>query len=111
MVFVAQKWVFLEREIISQGGSGSQTNLEELQGSTDSEPIISTSSHPHVEKLVEPNDISLPLRRSSRVSQLSGFYSFHITVEGETLITDRTLVNLEEPADYNEEMVDLEAAK
>ena len=76
--------MFLERELISQGVSGSHIDLEEIQESTDNEPLVDTSTQP--ELLVEPVDESLPLRKTPRVSKHSHFYGFHITTEGDTLI-------------------------
>ena len=78
MVFVAREGVFLEREMMSQEVSGSPIDLEEIQEPTNDEPLVDTSTQPEV----EPVDISLPLRRTSRVSQPPQFYGFHITAGG-----------------------------
>ncbi|KAL4590404.1 hypothetical protein LXL04_003333 [Taraxacum kok-saghyz] len=48
---------------------------------------------------------------TSRVSQPPQFYGFHITAGGDTLIGDKTLVNLDEPANYKEAMTGPEAAQ
>jgi len=111
VVFVARKGVFLEREMMSQGVSGSPIDLEEIQEPTNNEPLVDTSTQPEVEQPVEPVDVSLPLRRTSRVSQPPQFYGFHITAGGDTLIGDKTLVNLDEPASYKEAMTGPEAAQ
>ena len=111
VVFVARKGVFLEREMMSQGVSGSPIDLEEIQEPTNDEPLVDTSTQPEVEQPVEPVDVSLPLRRTSRVSQPPQFYGFHITAGGDTLIGDKTLVNLDEPASYKEAMAGPEAAQ
>ena len=39
------------------------------------------------------------------------FYSFHITTDGDTFISDNTLVILDEPANYKEQMAYPKAAK
>ncbi|GJZ91392.1 retrotransposon protein, putative, ty1-copia subclass [Tanacetum coccineum] len=59
---------------------------------------------------VEPDDISLPIRKtSSRVSKPSQFYyGFHIK---EDKISDSTLNELDEPANYKEAMASPEDAK
>ena len=112
MVFVARRGRFLEREIISKEDSGSKIDLEEIQESTDEEPIVNTDTQQEVETPVEPNDISLPLRRTSRVSKPSQdpqfYYGFHIE---EDKISDNTLIDLNEPANYKEAMASPEAAK
>ncbi|GJU11291.1 retrotransposon protein, putative, ty1-copia subclass [Tanacetum coccineum] len=102
--------VFLEREIISKKDSGSKIDLEEIQESADEEPIVNTDTQPEVVTPVEPDDISLPIRRTSgRVSKPPQFYyGFHIK---EDKISDSTLSELDEPANYKEAMVILEAAK
>ncbi|GJU68406.1 retrotransposon protein, putative, ty1-copia subclass [Tanacetum coccineum] len=62
--------VFLEREIISKKDSGGKIDLEEIQESADEEPIVNIDTQPEVVTPVEPNDISLPIRRTSgRVSK------------------------------------------
>ncbi|GJT81406.1 retrotransposon protein, putative, ty1-copia subclass [Tanacetum coccineum] len=67
VVFVARRGVFLEREMISKEDSGSKIDLEEIQESVDEEPIVNTDSQQEVVTPVEPNDVSLPIRRTSRV--------------------------------------------
>ena len=55
---------------------------------------------------------SVPLRRSTRVRNApEHYYGFHITAEGETLISDETLVGLDEPNSYAEAMAGPESAK
>ena len=44
MVFVARRGRFLEREMISKEDSGSKIDLEEIQESTDEEPIVNTDT-------------------------------------------------------------------
>ncbi|KAL4573354.1 hypothetical protein LXL04_020157 [Taraxacum kok-saghyz] len=88
--------VFLEREMMSQEVSGSPIDLEEIQVPRNDEPIVDTSTQPEVEQPVEPTDTSLLLRRTARVSNHPQFYGFHITTGGDTLIDDKTLINLDE---------------
>ncbi|GKB17674.1 retrotransposon protein, putative, ty1-copia subclass [Tanacetum coccineum] len=109
VVFVAQRGVVLEKEMISKKDSGSKIDLKEIQESTDEEPIVNTTQQ-EVVTPVEPDDISLPIRRtSSRVSKPPQFYyGFHIE---EDKISDSTLSELDEPANYKEAMASPEAAK
>ncbi|GJS14586.1 retrotransposon protein, putative, ty1-copia subclass [Tanacetum coccineum] len=65
VVFVARRGVFLEREMISKEDSGSKIDLEEIQESADEEPIVNTNTQPEVVIPVKPDDISLPIRRTS----------------------------------------------
>ncbi|GJU20580.1 putative RNA-directed DNA polymerase [Tanacetum coccineum] len=113
VVFVARRGTFLEREMISKEDSGSKIDLEEIQESADEEPIVNTDTQQEVVTPVEPDDISLPIRRtSSRVSKPSQdpqfYYGFHIE---EDKISDSTLIDLNEPANYKEAMACPEAAK
>ncbi|GJX82634.1 retrotransposon protein, putative, ty1-copia subclass [Tanacetum coccineum] len=110
VVFVAQRGVFLEREMISKEYSGSKIELEEIQESIDEEPIVNTDTRPEVVTLVKHDYISLPIRRiSGRVSKPPQFYyGFHIK---EDKISDSTLSELDKPANYKEAMASPEAAK
>nr|GEX70392.1 hypothetical protein [Tanacetum cinerariifolium] len=65
MVFVARRGVFLEREMICNKDSRSKIDLEEIQESADEEPIINTDTQLEVVTHVEPDDISLPIRRTT----------------------------------------------
>nr|GEU44947.1 hypothetical protein [Tanacetum cinerariifolium] len=65
VVFIAQSGVFLEREMISKEDSGSKIDLEEIQESVDEELIVNTDTQREVVKLVKPDDISLPICRTS----------------------------------------------
>nr|GEU89302.1 RNA-directed DNA polymerase, eukaryota [Tanacetum cinerariifolium] len=81
--------------------------------SADEEPIVNTDTQQEVVTHVEPDDISLPIRRtSSRVSKPHQYpqfyYGFHIE---EDTISDSTLNELDEPANYKEAMASPEAAK
>ncbi|GJT31029.1 retrotransposon protein, putative, ty1-copia subclass [Tanacetum coccineum] len=90
VVFVARKGVFLEREMISKEDSGSKIDLDEIQESVDEEPIVNTDTQQEVVTHVKPDDISLPIQEK---------------------ISDSTLYELDEPANYKEAMASLEAAK
>ncbi|GKB64181.1 retrotransposon protein, putative, ty1-copia subclass [Tanacetum coccineum] len=106
----AQRGVFLESKMISKEDSGSKIDLEEIQESGDKEPIVNTDTQQKMVTPVKPDDISLPIRRTSgRVSKPPQFYyGFHID---EDKISDSTLSKLDEPANYKEAMASLEAAK
>ncbi|GJQ97540.1 hypothetical protein Tco_0008679 [Tanacetum coccineum] len=110
VVFVARRGVFLEREMVSKEDSGSKIDLEEIQESFDEEPIVNTDTQPEVVTPVKPDDISLPIHRtSSRVRKPPQFYyGFHIE---EDKISDSTLSELDEPANYKEAMASPKAAK
>ncbi|GJU12291.1 hypothetical protein Tco_1134687 [Tanacetum coccineum] len=60
-----KKGVFLEIEMISKEDSGSKIDLKEIQESVDEEPIVNTKTQPEVVTPVEPDNISLPIRRTS----------------------------------------------
>ena len=110
-VFVTRRGVFLERDMISKEASGSEIDLEEIQESTNEEPIVDTRTQPETETPVEQNVIPPPPpRRTSRVSMPPQFYGFHITEEDDTYLSDRTLT-LDEPSNYKEAMAGPEAAK
>nr|GEU84689.1 reverse transcriptase domain-containing protein [Tanacetum cinerariifolium] len=91
--------VFFEREKIYKEDSGSKIDLEEIQESADEEPIVNTNTQQEVVTHVEPDDISLPIRKtSSRVNKPPQFYyGFHIDKDK---INDSTLSELDEPANY-----------
>ena len=113
VVFVARRGTFLEREMIYKEDSGSKIDLKEIQESADEEPIVNTDTQQEVVTPVEPDDISLPIRRTSgRVSKPPHdpqfYYGFHIE---EDKISDSTLSELDEPANYKEAMASPEAAK
>ncbi|GJZ70832.1 putative RNA-directed DNA polymerase [Tanacetum coccineum] len=110
VVFVARRGVFIEREMISKEDSGSKIDLEEIQESADEEPIVNTDTQQEVVTPVEPDDISLPIRRTSdRISKPPQFY-YGFQIE-EDKISDSTLSELDEPANHKEVMASLEAAK
>nr|GEW90010.1 hypothetical protein [Tanacetum cinerariifolium] len=110
VVSVARRGVFLNREMISKEESGSKINLEEIQDSINEKPIVNTDTQQEVVTPVKPDDISLPIRKTSgRVIKPPKFYyGFYIE---EDKIIDSTLSELDEPANYKEAMTSLEAAK
>ncbi|GJX48371.1 hypothetical protein Tco_0273561 [Tanacetum coccineum] len=65
VVFVARRGVFLEREMISKEDYRSKIDLEEVQESANEEPIVNTDTQQEVVTPVEPDDISLPIHRTS----------------------------------------------
>ena len=73
VVFVARRGVFREREFISQGDSGRQIDLEEIQESS-GEGTSNTSPQLEEETPVEPVDVPVPLRRSTRVRNAPEHY-------------------------------------
>nr|GEU90936.1 hypothetical protein [Tanacetum cinerariifolium] len=110
VVSVAQRGVFLDREMISKEDSGSKINLEEIQDSINEEPIVNTDTQQEVVTPVKPDDISLPIcKTSGRVSKPPKFYyGFYIE---EDKIIDSTLSELDEPANYKEAMTSPEATE
>nr|GEU70169.1 hypothetical protein [Tanacetum cinerariifolium] len=90
--------------MISKEDSGSKIDLEEIQESADEEPIVNTDTQPEVVTPVKPDDIALPIR--SKPSQF--YYGFHIA---EDKISDTTLSELDDPANYKEAMASHEATK
>nr|GEV68600.1 hypothetical protein [Tanacetum cinerariifolium] len=110
VVFVARRGVFLKTKMISKEDSRSKIDFEEIQESADEEPIVNTNTQQEVVTPVEPDDISLPIHITiSRVSKPPQFYyDFHIK---EDKISDSTLSELDESANYKEAMASPEAAK
>nr|GEV21023.1 hypothetical protein [Tanacetum cinerariifolium] len=88
----------------------SKMDIEEIQEPADEEPIVNTNTQPEVVTPIKPDDISLPIRKtSSRVNKPPQFYyGFHIE---EDKISDSILSKLDEPVNYKEAMASLEAAK
>ncbi|GKA95465.1 retrotransposon protein, putative, ty1-copia subclass [Tanacetum coccineum] len=68
VVFVAQRGVFLKREMISKENSGSKIDLKDIQESVDEEPIINTNTQQEVVIPDELDDISLPIRRTNELA-------------------------------------------
>ncbi|GKC25526.1 retrotransposon protein, putative, ty1-copia subclass [Tanacetum coccineum] len=85
-------------------------DLEEIQESADEEPIVNTDTQQEMMTPVKPDDISLPIcRTSGRVSKPPQFYyCFYIE---EDKISDSTLSELDKPANYKEAMASPEAVK
>ncbi|GJU48971.1 retrotransposon protein, putative, ty1-copia subclass [Tanacetum coccineum] len=96
--------------MISKEDSRSKLDLEEIQESADEEPIVNTDTQPELVTPVKPDDISLPIRRTSgRVSKPPQFY-YGFLIE-EDKISDSTLRELDKPVNYTEEMSSPETAK
>nr|GEW55794.1 hypothetical protein [Tanacetum cinerariifolium] len=95
--------------MISKEDSRSKIDLEEIQESADEDPIVNTDTQQKVVTHVKPDDISLPIcRTSGRVSKPPKFYyGFHIE---EDKISDSTLSELDEPTNYKEDMMDVKTA-
>ncbi|KAI3780416.1 hypothetical protein L2E82_10397 [Cichorium intybus] len=92
-------------------GYALETAAHILNLETPDETTLGEPSHQHEEEgPVGPTDISLPLRRSGRVSMPPEFYGFHITTDGDTFVSDRILTNLDEPANYREAVAVPESA-
>ncbi|GJY36958.1 hypothetical protein Tco_0422336 [Tanacetum coccineum] len=96
--------------MVFKDDSGSKIDLEEIQESADEEPIVNTNTQQEVVTHVKPDDISLPIRRTSgRVSKPPRFYyGFHIE---EDKISNSRLSKLDKPANYKEAMASPEASK
>ncbi|GJV94240.1 hypothetical protein Tco_1545817 [Tanacetum coccineum] len=92
------------------GQNRSSRDLWSRIKSVDEEPIVNTNTQPEVVTPFKPDDISLPIRRTSgRVSKPPQFYyGFYIE---EDMISDSTLSELDEPANCKEAMASSEAAK
>nr|GEW13245.1 hypothetical protein [Tanacetum cinerariifolium] len=90
--------------------SGSKINLKEIQESADEEPIMNAKTQPEVVTPIKPDDISLPIHKTSgRVIKPPQFYyGFHIKKDKSI---NSTLSELDEPANYKEAMTSPKAAK
>ena len=95
-MFVARNGVFLEREFISKGTSGSTVQLEEIQ---DPQTSIVPSIEPQLDQqvTVEPAQVPQGPRRSDRIRQIPIRYGFLITHDNDVLIVDQN-----EPTSYQE---------
>ena len=97
-VFVTWNGVFLEREHISKGTSGSKVQLEENQ-----EPQNSIIPHmePQLDQQVNVESTEVPQgpRRSSRTRHNPERYGFLITDNDDVMIVDQS-----EPTTYQEAM-------
>ena len=95
-VFVARNGVFLEREFISKGTSGSTVQLEEIQ---DPQTSIVPSMELQLDQqvIVEPTQVPQGPRRSDRTRQIPIRYGFLITHDNDVLIVDQN-----EPTSYQD---------
>nr|GEU73628.1 hypothetical protein [Tanacetum cinerariifolium] len=89
--------------------SRSKIDLEEIQESADEEPIVNTNTQPEVVTPIKPDDISLPIcKTSGRVSKSPQlYYGFYIE---DDMISDCILSGLDEPVNYKEAMMDVKTA-
>ena len=97
-VFVARDGIFLEKEHIFKGTSGSKVQLEEIQ-----EPQNSIISHmePQLDQQVNVESTEVPQgpRRFSRTHHNPERYGFLITDNNDVMIVDQS-----EPTTYQEAM-------
>ncbi|KAK9006689.1 hypothetical protein V6N11_019023 [Hibiscus sabdariffa] len=94
-VFVARTRVFLEKEFLSNKGSGRNIKLEEVQQQEFHEPEVE-----EISQVVEENSTDLetqPLRRSTRERNEHERYEFLVTTHGDVILVDQ-----DEPKTYQE---------
>ena len=103
-VFVARNGVFLEREFISKGTSGSKVQLEEVREPQDNiELLVDTHSQ---QTIVDTPPIVQNLRRSYRIRHEPERYGFLVTDNHDVLLVDQN-----EPTIYQEAMLDPDSEK
>ncbi|KAK8544913.1 hypothetical protein V6N13_123221 [Hibiscus sabdariffa] len=94
-VFVARTRVFLEKEFLSNKGSGRNIELEEVQQQQVHEPEVE-----EISQVVEENSTDLetqPMRRSTRERHEPERYGFLVTTHGDVILVDQ-----DEPKTYQE---------
>ncbi|KAK8988353.1 hypothetical protein V6N11_061111 [Hibiscus sabdariffa] len=85
-VFVARTRVFLEKQFLSNKGSGRNVELEEVQQQQVHEPEVE-----EISQVVEENSTDLetqPLRRSTRDRHEPERYGFLVTIHGDVILVD-----------------------
>ena len=103
-VFVAWNVVFLEREFISKGTSGSKVQLEEVREPQDNiELPVDTHSQ---QTIVDTPPIAQNLRRYDRIRHEPERYGFLVTDNHDVLLVDQN-----EPTTYQEAMLDPDSKK
>ena len=103
-VFVARNGVFLEREFISKGTSGSKVQLEEVREPQDNIKLpMDTHSQ---QTIVDTPPISQNLHRYDRIRHEPERYGFLVTDNHDVLLGDQN-----EPTTYQEAMLDLDSEK
>ena len=103
-VFVAQNGVFLEREFISKGTSGSKVQLEEVLEPQDNiELPVDTHSQ---QTIVDTPPIAQNLHKSDRIRYEPERYGFLVTDNNNVLLVDQN-----EPTTYQEAMLDPDSEK
>ena len=103
-VFVARNGVFLEREFISKGTSGSKVQLEEVREPQDNiELLVDTHSQ---QTILYTPPIAQNLCRSDRIRHEPKSYGFLVTDNHDVLLVDQN-----EPTTYQEAMLDPDSEK
>ena len=86
-VFVARNGVFLEREFISKGTSGSKVQLEEVREPQDNiELPVDTHNQ---QTIVDTSPIAQNLRISDRIRHEPKRYEFLVTDNHDVLLVDQ----------------------
>ncbi|KAJ9548673.1 hypothetical protein OSB04_021216 [Centaurea solstitialis] len=97
-------------EFISKEDSGSNIDLEEIQETTNDEPIVDTSPNMRLNhllrKLIQLHHLFAELVELVKLIKL-----LSIIMEGDTLVNDKTFDSADEPSNYKEAMAGPEAAK
>ena len=103
-MFVAQNGVFLESEFISKGTSGNKVQLEEVREPQDN---IELPVDTHTQQtIVDTPPIAQNLCRFDRIRQEPERYGFLVTDNHDVLLVDQN-----EPATYQEAMLDPDSEK
>ena len=102
-MFVARNGVFLEREFISKGTSGSKVQLKEVREPQDN---IELPMDTHSQQTIDTPPIAQNLCRSDRIRHELERYGFLVTDNHDVL-----LVVQNEPTTYQEAMLDPDSEK
>ena len=95
-MFVARNGIFLEREHISKGTSGSKVQLDKIRAPKRSiEPVMETQQVS--QDVVEPTHVTQDLKRSNRICQNLERYGFLVTENHDVILMDN-----DEPTSYQE---------
>ncbi|GJT08773.1 hypothetical protein Tco_0843235 [Tanacetum coccineum] len=114
-IFVSQKAKFFENSFMVLEASGSHRLLEmsrsdkelEIIQEEDTHPFENTSKeHNEVAPIeVEPQNVRVPIRRSTRIPQVPDRYGYYVDIE------EYELGDLDEPPNYKDALVDPESDK
>ncbi|KAI3780168.1 hypothetical protein L2E82_10129 [Cichorium intybus] len=112
VVFVARRAVFRERESsYSKSTVGVPLIWKKFKSHQMTQPYKKLATNMRKKFLLVrqmyPYLLGVPVGLACHLS----FYGFHITSDGDTFISDRTLINLDEPANYQEAVAGPESAK